>query len=387
MPAVVFVSFVKNGDTVDFPLPNFVQKSEIIMKTCIEIIVEALEAMAPEVQLPASTAETEVCAAFKTISREKPEIFWFSGRYTYDPATARVALRYSRAKDWRDKMREIIDFRVRYEFRPERLIGLSDLEKVAYVYWWISLRCRYSTHAMYPDSIVGPITDRYSTCEGFARAAKYLLGLIGVRSELVYGRFIEKFGSHEHLCWNRVYIDGRPFHVDLGMADIQRGFLYDPIYGYNIFGGFLWDFFCMSDGDIARCRTIDDDCRTIACRHSLRLRDVDVKLVSCTCPGRPESEEFRPRPEVHIDGEIVECEPAPTPEPVEPVADITETHENKTVHSAHKPRRTRRFRKFHSSTSSLSPRPRHIVENVATSFCDVAVSQRLIPPRCANSPP
>ena len=285
------------------------------MKTCTKIILDALEAMASEVQLPAHTGEAEVSAVFKTISRENPEIFWFSGRYAYDPATARVALRYSRGRDWRDKMREIIDFMIRYEFRPERLLGLSDLEKVTYVYWWISSRCRYSRRAMYPDSIAGPLTDRYSSSEGFARAAKYLLGLIGVRSELVYGRFLDKFISSEHLCWNRVYIDGHPFHVDLGVADIQRGFLYDPTYGYKIFGGFLWDFFCLSDSDIARSRTIDDDCRTCACRHSLRLRDVGVRLVSCTCPGRPEGQEFQPWPDVHLDGEIVEIEPAPAPEP------------------------------------------------------------------------
>lgn len=295
------------------------------MKTCTEILVDALEAMASEAALPAGTKEAAVHAAVKAIMRTHPEIFWFSGDYSYDVSRAVISFRYPRDRQWRDQTREKIDYRVRYEFRPDRLLNLSDLEKVTYVYWWIAWRCHYYDYAKYPDSIAGVLADRFSCGQGFAKAAQYLLAMLGVRSELVYGRFINTRDFGEHVCWNRVYIDGRPFHFDVGVADLQRGIYYHPLHGYNIIGGCLWDFFCKSDSDIAYSRVIDDDCRTCACRHSLHLRDVGVKTVTTMAPGWTAASDYTPDPQVYIDGEIVECRPEPA---LEPIADETETKVN-----------------------------------------------------------
>lgn len=284
-----------------------------------QIIRNALENMDPETRLPAGTTDAQVDAAITKIMRTTPEIFWFEGVYKYIAASGLLRLRYPFSIIERDQMRHKIKWAVRYYFRPDNLVELSDLEKVTYVYWWLSWRCQYFQYARHPNSIVGVFLDHKARGEGFAKAAQLLLRLLGVRCELVYGRFREELIAYEHLCWNRVYIDGVPFHLDVSCADYTRGCFYHPPEGYHIISRRLWNFFCKSDADIDYNRIVDPDCRSCRCRHSLALRNVDVTTLYDINLCGPVIASREPVACVVLDAEIVEVEPDTAPE-------ISETH-------------------------------------------------------------
>lgn len=278
-----------------------------------QIIENALEKMVSGVRLPDGTTSDQVSAAITKIMRARPEIFWFDGVYNYDPATALLELNYPFGVAERDGLRHKINLAVRCCFQPDNLAEFSDLEKVTYVYWWLSWRCQYFDYARHPNSIVGVFLDGKACGEGFAKAAQLLLGLLGIRCELVYGRFREQF-TYEHLCWNRVYIDGVPFNLDVSCADYTRGCFYHPPEGYHIISRRLWNFFCKSDADIAYNRVIDPDCCTCRCRHSLKLDNVDVSTLYDINPYGPVVTSRKSVARVDIDAEIVEVEPDNAPE-------------------------------------------------------------------------
>ena len=273
-----------------------------------QIIRNALENMAPETSLPSGTTDAQVDAAITKIMRTTPEIFWFEGVYKYDTDCVRLELSYPFGISERNALRNKINMVLCYYFQPEKLAALSNLEKVTYVYWWLAGRCQYFEFARRPNSIAGVLVDRKARGEGFAKAAQLLLRLLGVRCELVYGRFREEF-SYEHLCWNRVYIDGNPFHLDVSCADLTRGCYYHPPEGYRIISRRLWDFFCKSDADIAYNRVVDPDCATCRCRHTLQLRNVSVLPLNNLNPYDPAFIPPASVARVTLDAEIVEVAP------------------------------------------------------------------------------
>lgn len=337
-----------------------------------QIIRNALENMDPETRLPAGTTDAQVDAAITKIMRTTPEIFWFEGVYNYTSASGRLQLKYTFGIIERNELRCKINMAVRYNFQPDNLSGLSDLEKVTYVYWWLSWRCQYFQYARRPNSIVGVLLDRKARGEGFAKTAQLLLRLLGVRCELVYGRFREEF-TYEHVCWNRVYIDGNPFHLDVSCADFTRGCYYHPPEGYHIISRRLWNFFCKSDADIDYNRVVDPDCCTCRCRHSLKLNNVDVVILDNLNPYDPVVTSRTSVARVVLDAEIVEVEPDTEPE-------ISEKRPAPSFFIPAWSVKTQRLRR----KSKLKVPVRRPVENLPQYHVP---GQRYVSPRCRGAPP
>lgn len=123
----------------------------------------------------------------------------FSGRYLYDEAE--VARRQA-------KIDAVVDAKM------EGLIGADDYETVKAVYEDLILSTDYSMDSPDHQNICSVFLDKKSVCNGYAKAAQYLLNDLGIPCIIVNGD-----ASGNAHAWNIVEIDGQYYHMDVTWGD------------------------------------------------------------------------------------------------------------------------------------------------------------------------
>lgn len=176
-----------------------------------------LEVQAEEILL--STTDAEVLPKiYQAVINDHPEFFYltgytytrfmrqeavqyitFSGRYLYD--AAEVARRQA-----------LIDASV--DERVSGYIGGDDYETVKAVYEDLILSTDYSMDSADNQNICSVFLDGRSVCNGYAKAAQYLLNYCGIPCIIVNGSAAG--GAH---AWNIVEIDGAYYHMDATWGD------------------------------------------------------------------------------------------------------------------------------------------------------------------------
>lgn len=131
--------------------------------------------------------------------QEEVQYITFSGRYLYGPAE--VAERRKR-----------IDAAV--EEKMDRLMGSDDYETVKLVYEDLILSTDYSMDSPDNQNICSVFLDKRSVCNGYAKAAQYLLNYMGIPCIIVNGN--ANGSSH---AWNIVEIGGAYYHMDVTWGD------------------------------------------------------------------------------------------------------------------------------------------------------------------------
>ncbi len=102
--------------------------------------------------------------------------------------------------------------------------GLSNYDKVRYIYEWITKNASYE-HGSYYASAYGPICDGCGTCMGYAKACFYLLSRAGFNCVYCGG-----IGEEEGHMWVKVYLDGDWYNIDQGWSDPKTPTSVDPSY-------------------------------------------------------------------------------------------------------------------------------------------------------------
>lgn len=123
----------------------------------------------------------------------------FSGRYLYDEAE--VAARQA-----------AIDAVV--DVKAGNLIRENDYETVKAVYEDLILSTDYSMDSPDNQNICSVFLDKKSVCNGYAKAAQYLLTYFGIPCMIVNGD-----ASGNAHAWNIVEIDGAYYHMDVTWGD------------------------------------------------------------------------------------------------------------------------------------------------------------------------
>lgn len=92
--------------------------------------------------------------------------------------------------------------------------SLSEAEKALLLHDRLAVHCEYDTTFSNENqfNMYGALVDRVAVCDGYTRAYAFLLNQIGI--ENVYC----SSDAMNH-SWNIVYIDGRPYHVDVTQDD------------------------------------------------------------------------------------------------------------------------------------------------------------------------
>lgn len=222
-----------------------------------DIVGEAILQQRPCVVLTQGAMQDDVRKAIRVYMRNHPKIFWFSHQYRFDEATSTLYLKYNFTPKKKEFFSKEIDNAIRFLFQPDRLKNLSDLEKVAYVYKWIVNNTIYNEYSSFNQTIYSILISRNSVCTGYAKTAQYLLGILGVESELVFGKFhADKSDGGRH-GWNIVKIDGKWYHVDFCLADPSLKYLLNNDEPPIEYDGLLWNYFCKPTDYILTNRSIE----------------------------------------------------------------------------------------------------------------------------------
>lgn len=107
--------------------------------------------------------------------------------------------------------------------------------------------CKNDENGLYCDNVYGALVDGKALCEGYAKAFSYLCGRAGIENVIVTGNT-----TTDHM-WNMVKLDGNWYHVDVTWDHPSE--MITDAYPDAV----LYNYFLVSDAEIAENRTIDND--------------------------------------------------------------------------------------------------------------------------------
>lgn len=159
--------------------------------------------------------------------------------------------------------------------------GTGDYEAALTVYERMAMELDYDSLALeaerrrgkapgedLPDdlrSVYGALVQKKAVCAGYARAYTYLMQNLGIESMYVRG---DCSGEGRH-GWNIIRLEGEYYHVDVTWGDYSNT---DPGRDEE---GFGYHYFCVTDRDILKTRTIDAEpavprCTAVSCNYFVR---------------------------------------------------------------------------------------------------------------------
>jgi serine/threonine protein kinase len=250
-------------------------------------IEEAILNLTSSVSIGLSATFDEVKGIIRTFIRKHPEIFWFSHKYTYIEDKRIVKFHYNFTQEEVQFINEEIWKVLKKDFQVDFVRTLSELEKLVYVYKWITKRTTYNEYSSYNQTIYSVLINRNSVCTGYAKTAQYLLSQVGINSRLVYGKFNcdkTEFGRHG---WNVVQINDSWYHVDFCLADASLRDLINDGESPIVKDSVLWNYFGVSTNKILTNRTIEEfetipNCdKTINDIPDVTLKTPTERLICC----------------------------------------------------------------------------------------------------------
>ena len=215
----------------------------------------------------------------RMIENDNPGIFWIERTYNYKPEANNNSLVYSYSPIYRFSMtqrksmeQEILN-NEKYFFSGIRF-SMTPYEKALRIYENIPRLMKYDKEAIVGErkkrreyrlddcsTIYGGLVLRKAVCAGYAKSYQYLLHKVGVECVKVNGN--TSAGYHG---WNIVNLENAWYHIDVTWGDYLESFT-DGYISYAWFG--------LSDSDVLRTRTMDNDlsypsCKSNACNYFVK---------------------------------------------------------------------------------------------------------------------
>lgn len=173
--------------------------------------------------LAAGCDETDIDRLFQCVLNDHPELFFVEGysytKYTRGDRITSVEFSgtYSMDRETAEARRKEI------EAAAENILagvdGSADqYTKVKYVYDTIIRETDYDPASPDNQNIYSVFVNHRSVCQGYAKAAQYLLNRLGVECTLVLGT-VETEGGQEGHAWNLVKVDGSYYYLDATWGD------------------------------------------------------------------------------------------------------------------------------------------------------------------------
>lgn len=183
-----------------------------------------------------STNDSDILQkVFLYVHTDHPEIYWIDG-YSY--------MRYSKGNEiqyltfsgkYTYTLTETRNFQVKIDqYVSQCLAGISmnasDYEKVKYIYEYIINHTEYVLDSPDNQNILSVFLHGESVCQGYAKAAQYLLERLNVPCTMVVGK-VETGEGH---AWNLVQIDGAYYYMDATWGDASYYIDGQPIQGVSV---------------------------------------------------------------------------------------------------------------------------------------------------------
>lgn len=188
-------------------------EEKILYVECYQI----MEKQAEEILI--STTDPEMLTAvYQCVINDHPEFFYLNG-YTYTQYTRGEEVQYMTFSGrYLYDIKEVAARRAKINAvvkeKLEGLMGADEYETVKKVYEYIILSTDYSLESPDNQNICSVFLDKKSVCNGYAKAAQYLLNYFGIPCIIVNGN--ANASAH---AWNIVQIDGAYYQMDATWGD------------------------------------------------------------------------------------------------------------------------------------------------------------------------
>lgn len=202
--------------------------------------------------------EKDIDKIFQCVLNDHPEYFYVEG-YTYTKFTRMDKLvkiefsgTYSMDRETAVQRQQEI-----HQAVEPLLIGIDenagDYEKVKYVYETIIRNTDYNLNAPDNQNIYSVFVNRASVCQGYAKAAQYLLNRLGMECTIVIGTV----DTGEGHSWNLVKADGNYYYVDATWGDasyqIEENTLEEQVPSLPEIN---YDYLCVTTQQLLRTHTL-----------------------------------------------------------------------------------------------------------------------------------
>lgn len=215
-------------------------------KECYEAIVYHVLQYKKEVPLPYCLRDEETAETFYAMMDDYP-LFFFVNSYTYRISGNHMTFIIT-YRILEKNVQPLLDA-VMKEVMPlvKAIQDKTEEEKELEIHDYLARNVLYEKdRTYYVHQILGAVLHKKSVCEGFARTAKMLFDLVGMRSAYVtgYGNCYggQEGGAH---AWNIVFIKNQPYYLDI---------TFDNSYGKETI---CYDYYNLSDKQIARNHRLD----------------------------------------------------------------------------------------------------------------------------------
>ncbi|MBR1930684.1 MAG: hypothetical protein IJ833_04285 [Lachnospiraceae bacterium] len=194
---------------------------------------------------------------FQCVMMDHPELFYVEG-YTYTKYTRGeeiVAIEFNGT--WNAKREEVLSKMAEIESAVMPLLEgakdcTSDYERIKYVYETIIRNTEYGMDSPDNQNIYSVFVDHVSVCQGYAKAAQFLLNRMGIECTLVQG----KVDTGEKHAWNLVKSDGSYYYMDCtwGDASYQTEDVLEDVGGKPEIN---YDYLCVNTELLCQTHTVD----------------------------------------------------------------------------------------------------------------------------------
>ncbi len=200
---------------------------------------------------------------FNCVLNDHPQFYYVEG-YTYtsyekDDVISKITFRgtYSKTKEECEVTNQKIENYVNLCFAGIKP-GMSDYDKVKYLYEYIIEGTEYNLSAEDNQNICSVFLEGESVCMGYARAMQYLLLKQDILCTIVNGTA----GEGEEHAWNLLLLDGQYYHLDVTWGDDSYTVSNEQKPGVGMVN---YSFFCVTTEEILRTHTIDNRVKLPEC--------------------------------------------------------------------------------------------------------------------------
>ncbi len=190
-------------------------------KIAYELIAEKIESFPSKIRVP-EIGSDKLSDVFEALLYDNPEYFFFSemcstetdhfGRCYFVPEYSMSISDYAEDIEELEKVRDYI--------LESTSSFTDDYEKELYVHDYIVEKCEYveKTGGTY-SSGYGCLVKGAASCEGYAKAVKYLLDELEIENHIVLGTASGDEAAGEGHAWNVVKINSEYYHLDATWDD------------------------------------------------------------------------------------------------------------------------------------------------------------------------
>lgn len=217
-------------------------------KIVYEVIMDEIDEMPRKIRVPDLSKES-LKKVFDALHYDNPELFFLGDNCTIETSLSNCFFvpEYSMSKKEYEKcMKEL------QQEKDKIIKGVSgfsdDFSKELYIHDYIIDKCQYvdKVGGSY-SSCYGCLVKGAASCEGYAKAMKFLLDAVGVENYIASGLTqVDKAVKPEGHAWNIVKINSRYYHVDATWSDPVNSEVENRYAYFNV-----------SDDEISKTHNID----------------------------------------------------------------------------------------------------------------------------------